>query len=363
MTVEIDHRQLRLLCAVVENHSVSRAATRLGVTQPTASYLLGRLRDLLRDPLFLKTSDGMMPTPKTLALYREIRKGLDILDNAFDPGAFDPGTSDRTFRFAMIDIGELVFLPPILNRLRAAAPEVAIQSIPTPSERIPRALDLGDIDFAIGNMPEICASTAHRTVFREHYVAVMRRGHPKVRARLTRKLFGTLEFISIASPYTGQIAVENALAEHGVVRKAKLTVPNYTSVAAAIAQTDLAVVAPSRVARAFATGYGLRSRPLPIPVPPFLVRVHWSVRHEGNAGHLWMRELLTTTLARLWLGCLAPGVEKDGVHKPPGTGRGIMRRLLSHELKRRPTPARADWPAFSHRWTSYASDARGSGSL
>jgi DNA-binding transcriptional LysR family regulator len=299
MSPEIDHRLLRLLCAVVESRNVSRAATTLGITQPTASYLLGRLRELLRDPLFVKSSGGMTPTPKTLALYREIRKGLDILDAAFDPITFEPAQAERTFRLAMIDIGELVFLPSILQRLQAVAPGVAVQSLPVALERIPRALDLGDIDFSIGNMPELCASTAHHTAFRDHYVAVMRRNHPKGGARLTRKLFETLDHVTIASPYTGHHTVEHALAEQGIPRKPKLTVANYTSVPDVIAQTDLVVIAPSRVARAFAASHGLQARPLPVAVPPFSVRVHWSARHEANAAHAWMRELLIATTSRL----------------------------------------------------------------
>jgi DNA-binding transcriptional LysR family regulator len=299
MTAEIDHRLLRLLCAIVETRSMSRAATTLGIAQPTASYLLGRLRGQLGDPLFLKSTGGMTPTPKTVALYSEIRKGLDILDAAFDPTTFDPAHSERKFRLAMIDIGELVFLPPILRRLQAVAPRVTLESIPVPLDRIPRALDLGDIDFSIGNMPDICANTAHRTVFRDHYVAVMRRGHPRAGARLTRTLFETLDHVTVASPYTGHRTVEHAFAEHGVRRNPKLTVPNYTSVPDVIAQTDLLVVAPSRVARAFAGSHGLKSRELPIPVPAFSVRVHWSARHEANTAHAWMRELLIATMSRL----------------------------------------------------------------
>ena len=299
MPTEIDHRLLRLLCAIVETRSVSRAATTLGIAQPTASYLLGRLRGLLRDPLFLKSTGGMTPTPKTFALYSEIRKGLDILDDAFDPATFDPAHSERKFRLAMIDIGELVFLPSILRRLQVVAPGVTLESFPVPQDRIPRALDLGDIDFTIGNMPDLCASTAHRTAFRDHYVAVMRRGHPRSGSRLTRRLFETLDHITIASPYTGHRTVEHALAEHGIGRRPKLTVANYTSVPDVIAQTDLLIVAPSRVARAFAGSHGLKSRRLPIPVPAFSVRVHWSARHEANAAHAWMRELLIATISRL----------------------------------------------------------------
>src|ERR1700730_4776278 len=299
MTAGIDHRLLRLLCAIFETRSVSRAATALGITQPTASYLLGRLREMLRDPLFLKSSGGMTPTPKTFGLYSEIRKGIDILDAAFDPATFDPAHSERKFRLAMIDIGELVSLPPILRRLQAVARGVTIESIPVPLDRIPRALDLGEIDFSIGNMPDICASTAHRIAFRDHFVAVMRRGHPRAGARLTRRLFETLDHVTIASPYTGHRTVEHPLAEQRIRRKPKLTVANYTSVPDVIARTDLLVVAPSRVARAFAGSHGLKSRELPIPVPAFSVRVHWSARHEANAAHAWMRELLIATMSRL----------------------------------------------------------------
>ena len=299
MSATVDHRLLRLLCAVVETRSVSRAAAALGIAQPTASYLLGRLRGQLRDPMFLKSSGGMTPTAKTLALYSEIRKGLDILDAAFDLSNFDPAHSERRFRIAMIDIGELVFLPPILRWLATVAPGVTIESVPVALDKIPRALDLGDIDFSIGNMPDICASTANRTVFRDHYVAVMRRGHPKAGARLTRHLLETLDHVTIASPYTGHRIMEHALAGHGSRLRAKLTIANYTSVGDVIAQTDLLVIAPSRVARAFAASHGLKSRELPIPVPAFSVRIHWSARHQNSAAHAWMRELLITTISRL----------------------------------------------------------------
>src|ERR1700751_3462564 len=152
MTAPIDHRLLRVLCAVVETRSVSHAADRLGITQPTASYLLGRLRELLRDPLFIKSSGGMTPTPKSLGLYREIRRGLDILDAAFAPATFDPAHSERTFRLAMIDIGELVFLPPILHRLQAVAPRVTIESIPMPLARLLPALAMSP--SCVATIPE-----------------------------------------------------------------------------------------------------------------------------------------------------------------------------------------------------------------
>jgi len=112
----IELQSLRLLCAIMETRSVSRAADALEISQPAASYLLGQCRKRFGDPLFLKSNKGMMPTPKTLSLYQELRRGIDLLDSALSPAGFDPKTSDRVFRLAMSDIGEMVFLPPILRR-------------------------------------------------------------------------------------------------------------------------------------------------------------------------------------------------------------------------------------------------------
>jgi DNA-binding transcriptional LysR family regulator len=299
MAAGIDLQLLRVLCAIVETRSVSRAAALLDMTQPAASYLLGRLRDQLVDPLFLKSSKGMTPTARTLAIYQEVRRGLDILDSALRPPGFDPAHSDRNFRLAMSDIGEMVFLPPILQRLQVVAPRVTVEIIQVPLLQLPRALDFGDIDFGIGNLPEICSETSYTTVFREHYVCLLRKEHRSIRKTLSRKLFEQADHAIVSSPFTGHHSVERSLLERGIRRKPTLKIPNYTSVPNVVAQTDLLVIAPSRVARAFETTHGLRSLPLPVRVPPFDVRIHWSARHETNEGHRWMREMLFETLRKL----------------------------------------------------------------
>jgi DNA-binding transcriptional LysR family regulator len=299
MSSGIDLQLLRVLCAVVETRSVSRAAGLLGITQPAASYLLGRLREELSDPVFLKSNKGMTPTPRALTIYREVRRGLDILDAALSPTGFDPSFSDRNFRLAMSDIGEMVFLPPILRRLQSVAPRVTVETSQVPLLQLPRALDFGDVDFGIGNLPEICSETSYAAVFREHYVCLLRNGHPRIRKTLSRKLLEEVDHVIVSSPFTGHHSVERSLLEQGIRRKAKLKIPNYTSVPNVVAETDLLVIAPSRVALAFGKTHGLRSLPLPVRVSPFDVRVHWSTRHETNEGHRWMRELLLDALRGL----------------------------------------------------------------
>jgi DNA-binding transcriptional LysR family regulator len=299
MSTDIDLQLLRVLCAVMETRSVSKAADLLGVTQPTTSYLLGRLREELGDSLFLKTNKGMSPTPRTLAIYRDVRRGLDVLDSALSPAGFDPAKSERNFKLAMSDIGEMVFLPPILQRLHASAPRITIEVIQVPLQQLPRALDFGDIDFGIGNLPEICSETSYQMAFREHYVCLLRQRHRSIKMSLSRKLFEEAEHIIVSSPFTGHHSVERSLLERGIRRRPSLKIPNYTSVPNVIAETDLLVIAPSRVAKAFEATHDIRSLPLPVKIPLFDVRVHWSPRHEANDDHRWMRELLIETIRKL----------------------------------------------------------------
>jgi DNA-binding transcriptional LysR family regulator len=293
-----DIQPLRLLCAIVETKSVSRASESLGISQPTASYLLGKLREQLGDPLFLKSKTGMTPTPRTLSVYEQTRRGLDALDAAFSPTNFDPASSDRMFRLAMSDIGEMVFLPPVIRELNAIAPAVSIEISQIPLAQLPRALDLGDVDFGIGNLPEICSQTAHTTAFKEHYVCVGRRDHPLGKS-MTRKAFEQARHVIVTSPFTGHHVVERALLEKGVRRTAILKIANYTSVPNVLAETDLLVTLPSRVAKVFERHFELQWSRLPLSVPTFDVRIHWSQRHESNDGHRWMRQLLVKILRQL----------------------------------------------------------------
>ncbi len=295
---QLDLHLLRVLCSVFETRSVSRAAESLNLTQPAVSYSLARLRETLGDPIFTRTPKGMAPTPHAARIYREVRRGIDILDAAISPATFDPGLSERTFRIALSDIGEMEFLPKIVRHLQTAAPRVSIEVVQISLTNLPRALDIGDLDFAIGNLPEICSQTAHSVVFREHYVCSFRSGHPLIRAKLTRKVFEEAIHIFVASPFTGHHMVENALLERNIHRKIGLRVPHFTSVPNVIAETDYLVSVPSRVAKTFARTHGLRHLPLPIKLPAFDVRVHWSARHETNEAHAWMRNALVTQMAR-----------------------------------------------------------------
>jgi DNA-binding transcriptional LysR family regulator len=294
----LDLHCLRVFCSVFETGSVSRAAENLGLTQPSVSYSLARLRETFNDPIFNRTREGMAPTPQAARIYREVRRGIDILDAATSPTTFDPAMSERTFRVAMSDIGQLDFLPKIVPFLQTAAPRVSLEIAQISMANVARALDIGELDFAIGNLPEICTTTRYTTVFRESYVCLFRKGHPLIGDKLTRKVFDEAKHILVMSPFTGHHMVESALLERNIHRKIVLRVPHFTSVPTLVAATDYLVSLPSIVAKTFERSYGLRSLPLPIALPDFDVRLHWSARHEANDGHAWMRDTLVSQLKR-----------------------------------------------------------------
>src|SRR4051794_4571660 len=165
----------RVLCAVYEARSVSRAAGALCLTQPAISHALGRLRHEVADPLFVRTAAGMVPTPQADQLYIRFREALELIAGAVDEAkAFDPKSSTRRFRISLSDIGVMVFLPLILRHLQAEAPDVAIEVCQIAVPDLLRSLETGQIDFALGNLPTLQGPTEHCRLFEEHYVCVLR---------------------------------------------------------------------------------------------------------------------------------------------------------------------------------------------
>jgi DNA-binding transcriptional LysR family regulator len=288
----------RVLCAVYEAGSVSRAADALCLTQPAVSHALGRLRREVRDPLFIRTATGVVPTPRASQLYLRFREAIRLVEQAVEE-VFDARSSTRRFRIAMSDIGVMTFLPPILRHLQAEAPDIAIDVRQVPVPELLRSLEIGQIDLAVGNLPDLQPHTRHNQLFVEHYVCVLREGHALIKGRLSLKMFLAARHVAVVSPFSGHKMVEDVMMQKGVRRQIVLETPHFTSVPDIIAQTDLIVTVPSRVAELFAVSHGLRSLPLPVAMPLFAVRLHWLERSQTDQGNTWMRDVVTRLLSAL----------------------------------------------------------------
>lgn len=293
----VDLSLIRVFCAIYQSGSVSRAAEQLGVTQPAASYSLGRLRDVLDDALFIRSGNGMTPTPVADQLYVAFNSALEQIDSAAAAvRGFDPATSMRRFRVAMSDIGEMVYLPPLLTKFEEKAPHVRLDVLPVALEETAKALAAGQLDCVVGNIPRMGPDIQSTLMFMEHHVCMFRADHPQIGQRLTLKQFEDCRHIMVASPFN-RLNVLTELVTERARRNIVIQTVHFTSVPALVAETDLIVTLPSRVARAFSATHNLRYLPLPVEIPPFEVRMNWHERNEADPAHRWLRWAMTEVLS------------------------------------------------------------------
>ncbi len=299
MNVEaLDLNLLRVLDAVLHERSVTAAAARLGLTQPAVSNALARLRRVFGDPLFVRTATGMDATPFARELAEPVRQALALLEAALAHGpGFDPATSRRAFRFYMSDLGQVEFLPPLIERVQRVAPGVRLEAVALDVENIGPALAAGTLDIAVGFLPALGPPVHRRALFRDPYVCLMRAGHPAAGKSLTRKRF--LEASHVLVSYRGgHRVIEEALERAGVARRIALRVPHFTIVPMVLARTDLILVLPERVAKVYFRQGGFYYTSLPIPLPLADVGVHWHARFDADAGNRWLREQILTLFGR-----------------------------------------------------------------
>jgi DNA-binding transcriptional LysR family regulator len=230
----------------------------------------------------------MEPTPFARELAEPVRQALALLESALAHGpGFDPASAARAFRFYMSDVGQVEFLPPLVERVQREAPAVRLEAVALDVDDIGAALAAGGLDLAIGFLPGLGPPVRRRSLFRDPYVCLMRADHP-IRS-LTRKRF--LEASHALVTYRGgHRVIEEALERAGLARKIALRVPHFTVVPMVLESTDLILTLPGRVARVFERRGAFKSLPPPLAIPPAEVAVHWHERFEADPGNRWLRE-------------------------------------------------------------------------
>ena len=285
---DVDLNLLRVFDAVLREHGVTPAAAGLGLTQPAVSNALARLRGVFGDRLFVRTPGGMDATPFARELAEPVRQALALIDAALAHGpGFDPGSTTRAFRFYMSDLGQIEFLPPLIERVQRAAPGVRLEAVALEVDDIADALATGALDLAVGFLPGLGPPVRRRALFRDPYLCLMRADHP-IKA-LTRRKFQEASH-ALVTYKGGHRVVEEALERAGLARRIALRLPHFTVVPMVLERTDLLCTLPARVARVFERRGGLKSLAPPVPIPPADVAVHWHERFEADPGNRWLRE-------------------------------------------------------------------------
>jgi DNA-binding transcriptional LysR family regulator len=290
---DLDLNLLRAFDAIATEGSVTVAGERIGLSQPAMSNALARLRTLFGDPLFVRTPRGMRPTPFAQQLAQPVREALRLIQTALQQHAgFDPRSSSNTFRFYMSDIGEMVFLPGLLERVKRDAPEVKIEVVRIPTKDAHTALEAGEIDLAVGFLPSLTTGTRQQPLFSEHYVCMLRADHPDIGAKISAKQFREAAHVLVSYVGTGHQVIEETFVAEGLSARIAVRVPHFLVVPMILARTDLIVTVPSRVAAVFARLGNFKVLKLPLHMPSFEVRLHWHERFHQDPANRWLREVM-----------------------------------------------------------------------
>ena len=325
---DLDLNLLRVFLQLMNDRRVSSAAEHLGLSQPAASNALRRLRDLLGDELFLRTPQGMEPTPYALQLAGPVSTALSTLQEALATrSSFEPAASRRSFTLALSDVGEIYFLPELVQHLAEEAPDITLRVVNVAEEALKEDLVAGRIDLALGLLPQLQAGFFQQVLFRQRYVCLLRQTHPLARkARLSLSEFRSAQHVRVQASGTGHGRVDDLLARRGLSRTIRLTVPHYVALGHVLASSDLLAIVPERLAQRVCAPLGLTTRALPVAVDDSAIHQFWHARLHRDPANQWLRHLIAR-------------------HFGPEAGQGTSRAFKAHAGRRtNSTRSQAEMP-------------------
>lgn len=293
----IDIRLLAVFDEIYKTRSVTAAAEALELGQPAVSVALSKLRHHFGDPLFVRTSSGMEPTPFSEGLVRPVRAVLDALEQVLGHRSeFDPASSDRSFRICMTDISQLALLPKLWKRLRATAPGVRIAVSPLSTDTA-RMLESGEADLALGFIPQLEAGFFRQILFRQNFVCMVAADHPRITDALSLAQFEAEDHAVISSSGSAPAIVEREITRQRIKRRVALKIPNFLGAAFVIEHTDLLVTIPKRLGDVLQGRGAFRIFPVPFELPQYEVKQHWHERYHQDEGNRWLRGVVSELLS------------------------------------------------------------------
>ena len=287
--------------AVMQERSVTRAGSRIGLSQPAMSHALNRLRYMLKDELFVRTPEGMVPTPRSETLAQPLRDALSKMQFALEPDGFDPAVSDRRFALTVNNYAAVVLAPPLVSAVAAAAPAVRLDLRPSGTLNVVDQLDHGDLDLTIGGTDNQGERFASAPLLEDAFVMVMRRGHPASRRKLSAEDFAALPHLEISSRREDTGFIDHWLAERGLARRITLRAP-YLSAAPILAQSDLVAILSRRIAQEFVHSHPLQISEMPCDLPCARTVMLWHRRLDRHPAHRWFRDLLISVAKQVAIG-------------------------------------------------------------
>jgi len=294
----IDLNLLSVFQEVYRERQISAAARRLGLTQSAVSNALARLRRTFGDELFVRTAHGMQPTPLAQQMAEPIGAAMAQVALALSQRSrFDPATSGRRFTLAMTDVGEVYFMPVLIERCRAVAPNVEIASIRANGLTLKDDMETGRVDLAIGAFEDVSEALYHRALFRQRFVSMFRKEHPLARGKVDLARFVAASHLIVDAAQSPYDRINGLLEKAGVTAGTRFRVPHFTAVPYIVSTSDLVVTVPQKLAESAASPFGLKWIEPPLALPTLQTNVFWHRRFNHDPGIQWLRGLIADVFA------------------------------------------------------------------
>ncbi|WP_039785942.1 LysR substrate-binding domain-containing protein [Herbaspirillum huttiense] len=296
---DIDLNLLVVFQEVFQERQISSVARRLGLSQPAVSNALARLRRSFGDELFVRTAQGMQPTPFAEQLAEPVAAALQQVARALNlQEGFAPQTSERRFTIAMTDVGEVYFMPRLIEACAEVAPGVSLSTVRAGAIDLKSEMEAGRVDLAIGAFDNLSEALYQRRLFRQEYVSMFRIGHAlDKRGEVSLKEFLAAEHLMVSSLESPYDRINQNLEKAGVLPSVRFRVPHFTAVPYIVSTTALVVTVPRKLAESAAAPFGLRYIEPPLRLPALQTNMFWHRRYNQDEGNVWLRNLISAHFA------------------------------------------------------------------
>jgi len=294
--MKYDLNLLPVLLVMMEERNVTRAAERLGITQPALSNALNRLRETLNDPLFIRERYGMRPTPKAEQLAQVVGAALSSIDKAIlGQQDFDPLHATRLFTLAPNSYVEFIMMPAIVARLRICAPGIRLRLTPFGNDVTETGVISGNTDMVLGRIVEPPDNLVVQHLMNAGLACVIRADHPLVGENLSAEEYEQLKHVNVLPPGRMRAGLYQALEQRGLRRQVAVSVTHFLAVPEMIAVTDYCATLPRLICQHLSRDKRLRIVPAPVDLGTFPVEMGWHARYRDDPAHRWFRNLMAET--------------------------------------------------------------------
>lgn len=298
--MKYDLNLLPVFAVLMEERNVTRAAERLGITQPALSNALNRLREMLRDPLFIRERYGMQPTQKAEELAPVITAALASLDGVIlGQQEFDPARAQQLITLAPNSYVEFVLVPALVAKLRERAPGIRLRFTPYGSDLVETGVVSGMTAMALGRISDPPDNLVVQHLTDDGLACIVRADHPEVGAKITKRQYEQLKHVNVLPPGRLRAGLFQALQRTGLKREVVVSVTNFLAVPEVVAVTDYCATLPRLICRHLVRDTRLKVLPAPVDLGTFPMEMAWHTRYRNDPAHRWLRALVAETAQEL----------------------------------------------------------------